>query len=94
MVNVIILFTLSFLLTVLISYIFGLSLKDDFAYVVTSGWLPAIVAFSLGGFLGFIFNFHKVKDGDSHLRYIMPQIYFSLFFYLIILFYNMILASA
>lgn len=94
MVNIIILFTLSFLLTVLISCIFGLSLKEDFFYIVTSGWLPAAVAFSLGGGLGFILNFHKVKEGESHIQYIMPQIYFSLFFYLIILFYNMILASA
>ena len=93
MKNIIILLILSFILPMAVMKIFGYNISEYYFEFLSRGYIFSFMCFFLGGIFGYIFNIHKLKEGDSH-RYIMPQIYFSLFFYLIILFYNMILASA
>lgn len=99
MKNIIILLILSFILPMAVMKIFGYNISEYYFEFLSRGYICrgyifSFMCFFLGGIFGYIFNIHKLKEGDSHLRYIMSQIYFSLFFYLIILFYNMILASA
>lgn len=92
--NFIILFVLSLLLPLIIMEIFGYRAYDYFLEFVKTGYIYSFLCFLFGGFFGYIFNVHKLKNGDSHIGYIMPQIYFSLLFYFILLFCSMILASA